>query len=108
MLVQFGDATPTKYVDKCGGYDDIVIQSYFVHSCPQYKGDPKQMVYVRDIAAIINKSERTVFRYLTTKRTRLYLRELLKEQGYILHICKEICNDCGEGARTYYLEKINK
>lgn len=103
--VEGWDATPTK-IRHCTNGNVEITSSYCVHSCPQFKADAKQRVSVKTIGDIVNKDKRTIFRYLADKKKRLYLRELLRDKGYILHICKDICDDYGNALRSYYLEKV--
>lgn len=104
--VENWDATPTMVLNYDGKENLHIVESYCVNSCPQFKADAKQRTSVREIAKIIGKYIRTVFRYLASKEKTLYLRELLKQKGYKLHICKEIQDDTGNCLRTYYLERV--
>lgn len=92
------DAIPTHF-DK---YD-----SYIVVQCPQFNPKDKLPTTIEEISKIVSKSIRMVFRYLETRAKTFRLRELLREKGYTLHICKEI-DDEENSLRYFYLEKVGK
>lgn len=103
--VENWEATPTEIINRNGKFVEIET-SYCVHSCPQFKADTKQGATVRQIGDIVNKSMRTMFRWLADKEKTKRLRKMLKDKGYILHICKEIYDDTGNCFKTYYLERV--
>lgn len=103
--VEGWDATPTKFIDKYGLSDPIEVNSFIVNSCPQFKADTKQRVSVSKIAKIINISPETIFRLSRNQCKRKYLRDLLKEKGYMLYIYEDICRT-GKCRNTYYLERV--
>lgn len=87
------------------GNSTSIVESYCVLDCPQYQAEKKQQTSVKEIASLIGKSPRTVFRLLERKGTTQGLRKKLREKGFILYICSDIVNDEGDTMRTYYLEK---
>lgn len=103
--VENWEATPTKITNRDGGIPHT-IDSFFVHSCPQYIADARQTTSVKQIATIVGKHERTIARLLVNKERTRHLCELLKEKGYILYICKEYYGNSGRFRRAYYLERV--
>ena len=101
--VENWDATPTKIVNRYNDGTKQTINSYCVHSCPQYLADkPKyKLTTIKDVAGIVGKCEETVFWYLKSNIGRIKLKKMLKEKGYNFYWYR-----AGRNHTHYYLENI--
>ena len=94
------EATPT-IVHDCDGD----FKSFIVTKCPLFKADAKQEITTGDIADILGCQRDTVFKILKRKGE-AFLKEKLKEKGYILYIGRVPTKKWD--LREYCIKKINK
>ena len=92
-------ATPTKILNT--GRDGITYytDSYHIEDCPLFEQDYKR-VTLFDIADIIGVSRATAQRKRSSQ-----LKQLLKEKGYELRVCKEIDRTSKQVHRIFYMCK---
>lgn len=96
--VENWEATPTRFIDRCKGKEDKIVESYIVHSCPQYLADKIKRSSRKEIGELIGVGERTVNRHFEDPIKSKRLLKKLEKKGYKLRVFSH--DD------RYYLEKI--
>lgn len=96
------EATPTIVQDRDGDFS-----SYLVTKCPLFKEDEKREVTQAEIAQILGIGRWSVKDMLSTQGGTIFLRHLLKKEGYKLLIFQVPIKN-GKENREFIIKKIKQ